>query len=240
MKTLVFGDIHGRTVWKDIVESEHPDRVIFLGDYFSSHENISEEDQIQNYKDILEYKKSSGIEVIMLRGNHDMDACGYVWAECYPAFYNNFLYGTENRKEFLDNTQWVFVQDDIIFSHAGISENWYQKLHVNSISDINSLKPSELFGFCAGPDNPFDGHGDSIYQPCTWIRPHALISSAVMGTHVIGHTGVFETVTCLADRIKVEDDEDIKNLNIWCCDALAYEAYLVIEDNEFKPKTYVR
>ncbi len=37
MKTIVIGDIHGRTSWKDIIEKEQTwDKVIFIGDYFDS------------------------------------------------------------------------------------------------------------------------------------------------------------------------------------------------------------
>lgn len=36
MKTVIVGDIHGRTIWKDILEKEQPDRVVFLGDYVST------------------------------------------------------------------------------------------------------------------------------------------------------------------------------------------------------------
>ena len=41
MKIVVLGDIHGLTVWKDIIDEEQPDQVIFLGDYVSSHEGVS-------------------------------------------------------------------------------------------------------------------------------------------------------------------------------------------------------
>ena len=41
MKTIVFGDIHGRMEWYDIVQAENPDKVIFLGDSVSTHEDIS-------------------------------------------------------------------------------------------------------------------------------------------------------------------------------------------------------
>ena len=34
---LVLGDIHGRTIWKDIIDTENPDLIIFLGDYVTTH-----------------------------------------------------------------------------------------------------------------------------------------------------------------------------------------------------------
>ena len=69
-KILVLGDIHGRTCWADIIKKENPDKVIFLGDYVSTHDNISEEWQCSNLEDILNYKEANPDKVILLRGNH--------------------------------------------------------------------------------------------------------------------------------------------------------------------------
>lgn len=70
MKTVVLGDIHGRTIWKDIISKENPNRVIFLGDYVSTHEGITSKIQISNLLEILEYKENNPDKVILLRGNH--------------------------------------------------------------------------------------------------------------------------------------------------------------------------
>ena len=70
MKTLVLGDIHGKTVWKDIIDSENPDKIIFLGDYVSTHDKISSSQQIDNLENILSYKEDNLDKVILLRGNH--------------------------------------------------------------------------------------------------------------------------------------------------------------------------
>lgn len=73
MKTVVLGDIHGRTIWKDILEKETPDRVIFLGDYVSTHKGVSSEQQIFNLEEILNYKEENPDKVILLRGNHKIN-----------------------------------------------------------------------------------------------------------------------------------------------------------------------
>ena len=70
MKILVLGDIHGRTIWKNIIEKENPDKIIFLGDYVSTHDNISADQQLSNLNNILNYKEESSDKVILLRGNH--------------------------------------------------------------------------------------------------------------------------------------------------------------------------
>ena len=73
MKTLALGDIHGKTIWKDIIKKENPDRVIFLGDYVTTHEGISSKIQIANLEEILDYKESNYEKVILLRGNHKIN-----------------------------------------------------------------------------------------------------------------------------------------------------------------------
>ena len=52
-RTLVLGDTHGLSLWKQIVKQENPDRVIFIGDYFDSFD-IPGVDQIHNFKEIIE------------------------------------------------------------------------------------------------------------------------------------------------------------------------------------------
>ena len=49
MKTIILGDIHGRSNWKDILAA-HPDatRVIFMGDYFDSFDTSGVE-QLHTY-----------------------------------------------------------------------------------------------------------------------------------------------------------------------------------------------
>lgn len=70
MKTLVIGDVHGRLCWLDIIEKENPDKVVFLGDYVSTHQLISSDQQCSNLEDILNYKEENPDKVILLRGNH--------------------------------------------------------------------------------------------------------------------------------------------------------------------------
>lgn len=45
MKLIALGDTHGRTDWKEIVAETEFDKVIFIGDYFDTHENITPEQQ---------------------------------------------------------------------------------------------------------------------------------------------------------------------------------------------------
>lgn len=132
------------------------------------------------------------------------------------------------KDRFLIDTQWIYVEGNIIFSHAGISKTWFKDSGFKNLDDINTRQPSELFGFI--PEHPFDFSGDSITQPCVWIRPQSLVEDALDEyIQVVGHTPV-KKITNLKS-IKDEFPE------IWLCDNLPKE-YLVIEDNKFIVKQY--
>lgn len=231
MRIIFIADIHSRDIWKKIIEKETFDLVIFGGDYVSTHErNISEEDQINNLKEILNYKEENSDTVILLRGNHDLQHLGYDWAECSGLFpeVQDWMSETGNMKRFLKDTQWVYVYNNIVFSHAGISNTWLDSIRLKDKSDlnnINKLKPTKNFGFL--PDSPWDYSGNSITQSCVWIRPQALMKNALVGyTQVVGHTPVAKIVNT---------KEYNKDTDIWLCDALPYE-YLVIDGDTIESK----
>ena len=247
MKILVLGDIHGRVIWKDIIEKEVPDLTIFLGDYVSSHDKIVANLQLQNLKEILNFKESNKDKVILLRGNHDLQHLGYSWAECSGFNKNVFqeMMKPKFRERFLKDSQWVFRIENIIFSHAGISQNWFDHCNFKSIEDINKEEPSLLFGFSSA--DPFDYCGDSISQPLTWIRPASLCVSAVKGyKYVVGHTPVVEILDILGylkgKLLERGQEKEVAKLydengEIWLCDSLPKQ-YLIIQDNEFIVRNY--
>lgn len=219
-KIVVLGDIHGRTVWKDIVDKEQPNQVIFLGDYVSTHENISDKEQVENLKEILRFKDEHP-ETILLRGNHDLQHLGYYWAECSGYFPRVAMEMSHLKDEFLAKTQWIHVIGNIVFSHAGISKVWLEDNFL-TLDDINMLGPTELFGFTSS--NPSDRFGDSPEQPPTWIRPMALMDVMIPDyTQVVGHTPVEHC-------FNVKDEKEIPN-NLWLCDALGQGEYLLIEND---------
>lgn len=238
MKVIVFGDIHGRNIWKQIVNTEKWDVVIFLGDYFTSRDGISEDDQITNFKEIMEFKALYPDHVILLRGNHDTQAMGYYWAECYPTFRNTWA--RDNKDTILDCTQWVYVIDNIVFSHAGITQQWFDNVkkarpEVQTFDDINLVEPCELFGFT--PCKLSDYYGDSQTQPCTWVRPACLTEYGVPGyTYVVGHTRPKYISNYKALCLRHIGSENWARIDVWTCDNLPSE-YLVIDTDkkEFIP-----
>lgn len=242
MKTLVLGDIEGRTCWKEIVEKEKPDRVIFLGDLATTHFRglITNETCIKNFKDILKFYDEFNGEVIILRGNHDCyDIGGWYWAECWP-FNKKVAQAIRSYKEeWLNKSQWVFLDGNICFSHAGVSSIWMENIaKIKTLEEINDLPPSEIFGFNGKMS---DYTGISSTQPPTWIRPETLVDCGYKGViHVVGHTNVGSLRNYKDEYVKsgIYSQVELDRLvDVWCCDTLPRE-YLIIDNDKFIVKKY--
>ena len=185
MKTLFIGDVHGRSIWKEMITKENPDRVIFIGDYFDSFD-IPGIDQIHNFKEIIEYKETSGKEVILLIGNHDYHYYPEVSSTSTSGYQTNLAPSIsqvidENRH----HLQMAYQFENILCTHAGVSsmfmDNVFKSLElgewsINTLAeDLNQLfknKP-QLFRFT--PTRFSDYCGDSEGQTPIWIRPNFLM-----------------------------------------------------------------
>ncbi len=197
MKTLVLGDTHGRPYWKEIIAKESPDRVVFIGDYFDSYDDYTAAEQMDNFKQIVEYKQSGQAEVIMLVGNHD-----YHYMRGVSEHYSGHQGGAapaiqqllEDNKEHL---QMCYRLGDFVFSHAGISHDWltihgYSVEHdlIEWVNDKFKFTP-KLFEFAG-----WDPYGDSVISSPIWIRPASLLKSnketwlKEKHIQVVGHTQV--------------------------------------------------
>lgn len=237
MKTVVIGDVHGRSLWKLIVNQENPNRVIFIGDYFDSFE-ISGVEQIQNFKEIIEYKKTSGKEVITLVGNHDhhyYPEVGYTGTSGYQSRISPSINQVidENRQ----HLQIAYSFDEFLFTHAGVSptfmdgefgeEGWVEDNVVELLNDLFKYKPKS-FDF-----NGTDPYGDNTYQTPIWIRPRSLM--AVNKKHnkglkkkyiqVVGHTHVKKL-----DLVGAQKAAGGRYYLIDCQESTG--EYLVIQDGE--------
>ena len=202
MKTVVIGDIHGRSVWKLITHMEKPDRVIFVGDYFDSYD-ISTAEQVKNFKEIIKYKEDNPqIETIILIGNH----CIHYFPEMggdngtsgfqYKMYYTISNEVDKNRH----HLQMAYQFNDYLFTHAGVSSEFMDSAFKdgwsvdNIANDLNDLFKYKLRSFLF-PPSALDPYGDDTYQTPIWIRPRSLMLANKdtlrdKVIQIVGHTSV--------------------------------------------------
>lgn len=191
-KIIQLGDIHGRGFW-ETVKKHKTDRFIFVGDYFDSFD-INFFTQMENFKEIIKFKRSNPDKVVLLLGNHDYHYLNI--REHYSGYQDYFAREIEN--EILKNIDLFkiahienFNGEKVLYSHAGVTKTWCTNNGIDYMSDkldtlINDmfLKQHTILEFVGS--NPY---GDSIISSPIWVRPNSLMKDAVEGyTHVMGHT----------------------------------------------------
>jgi len=179
MKTVFIGDIHGRSIWKKIIQQEDPDRIVFLGDYFDSFD-IPGIDQIHNFKEIVEFKKSSEKEVVLLIGNHDLHYMDI--GEKYSGFQPGLQFDISAVLfENLPELQMAFSFDRYLCTHAGVSHIWMENTFGiygwdcwNLVEKINEMFVFRPKAFCF---SGWNSYGNDVTQSPVWIRIPALLAS---------------------------------------------------------------
>lgn len=194
-KIVAIGDIHGKNIWKKIVAQEKDaDHFVFIGDYFDSFD-IPYKEQMDNFLEILDFKKESPDKVTLLIGNHDYQ---YITTtERYSGFQEAHSSEIENviTKAIINGyLKMAFQSDDWLFTHAGVTKEWIgnqkYELGLGSWEDIiNRIFYEDQSRFNFTPSTALDNVGDSITQPPIWVRPRALKSNNIDGVkQVVGHT----------------------------------------------------
>lgn len=231
-KILCIPDIHCRKFWRQCIDDniEKVEKVIFLGDYLDpypdeieAHPELMEVEDLYDAYNALEMlnhiislKKDEPDKYILLTGNH---TDSYIWS--------NFKAGTrtdnKNWKEyhnfFLENLNYfnlVWIEDDVIFSHAGISKNWsedflysYMKYDEGAELEKDStvfetarvLKDTPLSNFniyyvkAISNISPYR-YGEAFNGSCEWadLREHIdLYETSIQGKIIpIGENGIYQ------------------------------------------------
>ena len=206
-KTIIIADVHGRDQWKQIVAQEtDANKFVFLGDYFDSFD-LSGVIQMHNFKEIVEFKETSGKEVVMLIGNHDYHYFPEINASSTSGYQTRLasvikqIVG-ENR----EHLQIAHRMGEFVFTHAGISSEWLDDTIVgwteeDMVDQINetfkytplSLDYRSFKMFSATEWVGASGYGNETYQGPMWIRPKALMEANKKTLckkiiQVVGHT----------------------------------------------------
>lgn len=196
-KTVFIGDVHGSDRWKSVVSKERDaDRFVFVGDYFDSFD-IPGLIQMHNFKEIMEFKKNSSVEVVTLIGNHDY--------HYFPEIGSNGTSGYQVRlapaismliQENRQNLQIAYSFDNVLCTHAGVSEVFLDQVFGYKIWNVNKIVENlnELFEYKpkSFEFNGFEPTGDNQSQTPLWIRPRSLViaSKNIRKNfyQVVGHT----------------------------------------------------
>lgn len=193
MELVAIGDIHGFDTWKQFTEKKF-DKYVFIGDYFDNYEKTSAAEQIHNFKEICDFKRSNPDGVDLLIGNHDFH---YLRGNRFQ--YAGFQYShkidiQETLHIALDEgvLKMCAVYDKYLFTHAGVTKTWCDNNNIDlsnieeSINDLFKYKPN-AFEFNVGEN--YDEYGDDICQTPIWIRPKSLMQDKIDGfVQVVGHT----------------------------------------------------
>ena len=129
-KILIVPDVHGRAFWHRALELvDQVDQIVFLGDYLDpySHEGISFDLALEEFNKILEFKKEYPDLITLLVGNHDMH---YIIKDFMDCSRRNTAMLDQLHKLYnsnLDLFNLIRIEDDWLFSHAGVYKGWMDK-----------------------------------------------------------------------------------------------------------------
>ena len=199
MKIAIIPDIHGTTHWRHAKKNiDNYDKIIFLGDYFDNWIPKWPE-QMDNARNIITFKKDFPEKIDLCWANHDTSY--YLNEKCsgYQFDHAKDIIEFFNKQKDLLNV--VYIYDNWIFSHAGVSAQWMSCAGIKSPKEINRLfKERPNFFKWVGPN----GYGDNPNEGPLWIRPDSLTNNAVKNyNQAVGHTE-------LQDGPKIIIKNDIK------------------------------
>ena len=239
MKILTIGDIHGREAWKFFTHgscyeynlwrisvdagaaaddyefwNEMPytnfDKIIFVGDYVDSYDKTNEQ-ILENLKDIIHFKNALGDKVILLVGNHDIQ---YIVPKQICSGYRPEM-NVDLNEIFRINIDLFLLAYELhdnsgnkwLWTHAGVSSGWYNefdKLIHNEkyrFKDLwnefleNERTVADILNFAWKIKMPslFDVDSDSggimPWGGPVWVRPRMLNYWPLKGyNQIVGHT----------------------------------------------------
>lgn len=227
---LVIPDIHCRNFWRKTIDENigKIDKVIFLGDYLDPYPEEIEKNpdlmEVNNFKDsynalkmlndIISLKKNEPDKFILLTGNH---TDSYIWSKFSAASRTDYSNWEKYHKFFLENLNlfnFVWIESNVIFSHAGISKGWaegflynYMKYDDEFEKDSFEFETARVLMNTSLED--FNNHyinaiseissfrgGEFPYGSCEWadIREHIDLYQTEIQKKVVplGEEGIFQ------------------------------------------------
>jgi len=184
MKIAVVSDIHQSVYWRYLIEKENDfDKIIFMGDEFDCWKNKWPL-QMNNAENIITFKKSCQEKIDLCWSNHAISYFLNEKCSGYQADHAIDIKEFYKRNKNFYNV--IYVYDNWIFSHGGVSAKWMKSCGIDNLSEVNTLfneKPN--YFKWVGPDS----YGNNSNEGPLWIRTDALIMNHVHGfNQAVGHT----------------------------------------------------
>lgn len=190
-KILIVPDVHGRAFWHRAMELvSQVDQIVFLGDYLDpySHEGISFDLALEEFNKILEFKKEYPDLVTLLVGNHDMHYIIKDFMDCSRRNMTILDQLHELYNSNLDLFDLIHIEDDWLFSHAGVYKDWMDKYEF-TLEDLN-LKTFLGSHWLALEDLSMYRGGYNYVGSCVWADIRESINNELFPEYkqVVGHT----------------------------------------------------
>ena len=206
-KILIVPDVHGRAFWHRAMELvDQVDQIVFLGDYLDpySHEGISFDLALEEFNKILEFKKEYPDLITLLVGNHDMH---YIIEDFMDCSRRNTDMLDQLHKLYnsnLDLFNLIHIEDDWMFSHAGVYKGWMDKYEF-TLEDLN-LKTFLGSHWPALEDLSWYRGGYNSVGSCVWADLRESVKNELLPEYkqVVGHTQLNEK-PYITDKIMCVD-----------------------------------
>lgn len=206
-KILIVPDVHGRAFWHRALELvDQVDQIVFLGDYLDpySHEGISFDLALEEFNKILEFKKEYPDLITLLVGNHDMH---YIIKDFMDCSRRNTDMLDQLHKLYnsnLDLFNLIHIEDDWLFSHAGVYKGWMDKYEF-TLEDLN-LKTFLGSHWPALEDLSWYRGGYNSVGSCVWADLRESVKNELFPGYkqVVGHTQLNEK-PYITDKIACVD-----------------------------------
>ena len=233
-KIIVIGDVHGLRAWEAVVEKHPGCRYVFLGDYNDPYgHGISNEEVLDNFKRLIDFKTANQEDVVLLLGNHDVHYCT---EEAVIGTRYNIELGVDLMmlyEEFNDCFQNAYQDGDLLFTHAGVTEEWF-------MNDFGASIREEAAWQLNHPDvlqNQYLHHcshkrgGQYPYGGIFWADKTEFEHPLRGYVQIAGHNRVGD--------IETKRNPDSPDSVIMFCDCLQHGKYLVIDFTRPAGKQFV-
>lgn len=142
VRILAIGDVHGREVLSRFSPADF-DKIIFIGDYVDTHyeSEFTDEMFVENLERILQFRRDHPSRVILLLGNHDIHYMYHEQSGEFTGFRPRLL--GRLQPLYLNNSDlfcMAYQHRNTLFTHAGISNRWYQDNSVAIHRELQTIK----------------------------------------------------------------------------------------------------